>query len=721
MARVLLIAVRFHEGRYHGAGGWPPAPARLFQALLAGAARGAAVPDAAARALDWLEGRPPPVIAAPRASSGQPYTMFVPNNDIDSELSKKAVGNLDRAIAATRVGKQVHPFLFDAGVPVLYCWSIDDDRANAARLRELAEGLYQLGRGIDMAWASADVVETDEAERRLSDHGGILYRPTEGAVSERGLLCPRPGTRASLDARFTGMQTRFRTGGTNRKPMRVFVQPPRAQLELVAYDAPPRRFLFELREGGAGAGFAERRLSAAATLVAEARDKAADRLAEAMPGRREHVERHLVGRGATDADKAARVCIVPIPSVGHPHADSAIRRLAVYVPQSCPLAAGDLAWAFAQVAWTDVDGVVWSELRQADDERMAARFERAGQHWRSVTPLALPPVRPRRSGKETGAAERAAREARAATAVRQALRHAGVRARAAGVRVRREPFERHGARAESFAAGTRFPADSLWHAAIDFAEPVASPLPLLLGNGRFLGLGLMRASEPMRDVLAFAIVDGLEEADSALVARAARRAMMARVQAALPRGEKLPAYVCGHEEDGRPAGDGSHRHLAVVADLPRRRILYVAPTRLHRGAVRWPDVAQDHRAVADELEGMEVLRAGRAGRLALAPALLDPDDDPLFAPARVWESVTDYAVARHRRRLEAGEALKADAADELRRRGWPAPAEIEILDALQGPRGGLSGRLRLAFAAARAGPLILGRTAHKGGGLFAGR
>jgi CRISPR-associated protein Csb1 len=38
MPGVLLIAVHFHDGRYHGAGDWPPAPARLFQALVAGAA-----------------------------------------------------------------------------------------------------------------------------------------------------------------------------------------------------------------------------------------------------------------------------------------------------------------------------------------------------------------------------------------------------------------------------------------------------------------------------------------------------------------------------------------------------------------------------------------------------------------------------------------------------------------------------------------------------------
>ena len=35
-------------------------------------------------------------------------------------------------------------------------------------------------------------------------------------------------------------------------------------------------------------------------------------------------------------------------------------------------------------------------------------------------------------------------------------------------------------------------------------------------------------------------------------------------------------------------------------------------------------------------------------------------------------------------------------------------------------RGALCGRLRIAFAAAQPGPLLLGRGAHQGSGLFAG-
>ena len=727
MTRALLVAVRFHEGRYHGAGGWPPAPARLFQALMAGAARGATVPRATLDALDWLERLPPPMIAAPRGAPGQGYTGFVPNNDLDAALSAKNAPDIEDAVASIRVGKTVRPVLFDAAAPVLYNWPFDGDDERATGLCDAAACLYQLGRGIDMAWADAVVLDPDEAQKRLSDHGGIVYRPSAGGGSGRDLLCPQPGTGRSLKARFDGMRYRFRSGGSNRKPVRVFVQPRKPLLTSVAYNAPPDRLVFSLREGDARAGFAPRRLSEAAALVAEVRDQAAKRLCDAAPARADDVVRYLVGRDATDVDKAARVRIVPIPSIGHPHADMMIRRLAVYVPQSCPLRADDLAWAFAQVAWTDPDGVVVSELQRADDDdAMAKRYETVGRRWRSVTPLALTAARRRRidpartSEEAKGAAERAREESRAVHAVHQALRHAGVSVSPAAVRVQREPFDGHGERADSFRAGTRFPKEALWHVAVIFAAPVAGPL--LLGDGRYLGLGLMRPDAPMQGVLAFAIVGGLaDDPDSALVARAARRAMLARVQANLPRGQRVPPYVSGHEDDGSPARSGTHRHIAVVPDLPRRRLLFVAPSGLQRGGVNWREVSDDHAGVERALEGMTVLRAGRAGCLVLAPSALDAESDLLFEPSREWESVSDYRVTRHRRRLGDEEVLTADVVAELDRIGWPVPAAVEVLSARRGSRGGLSGRLRLTFAAAQEGPLMIGRTAHKGGGLFAGR
>ena len=717
MARALLISVRFHEGRYHGAGGWPPAPARLFQALLAGAARGADVPAAARDALDWLERLPPPVIAAPRGEPGQGYTVFVPNNDLDAALSGREAPGIEDAVASVRVGKTVRPTLFDAAAPLLYCWHFGGDATPAAALCEAAGQLYQLGRGIDAAWADAAVLETDAAERRLVGHGGIVYRPAAGSRSGTRLLCPQPGTRRSLADRFAGMRARFRDDGSRRGSVRLFVRPPRPLLANIAYNAPPAHWVFALRGGNAEGGYAPRRLGDAAALVAEVRDAAARHLCAGVPARAADVARYLVGRGARDADKAARVTIVPIPSIGHPQADRMIRRLAVYVPQACPLRTDDLAWAFAQVAWPAAAGAIASELQPVDDDATAPRYEAPGRHWQSVTPLALAGARRRPGPAPGGLAERSPAEARAVRAVREALRHAAVGVPPLSVAVQREPFDERGERAECFAAGSRFPREALWHVALTFAAPV--PGPLVLGDGRYLGLGLMRSVDRMPGVLAFAIERGLTAADPEPVARAARRAMLARVQAALPPGERLPTYVSGHADDGSPARSGTHRHLAVVPDLLRRRLLCIAPSRLQRNGVSWREVRRDHARVEGALAGMTVLRAGRAGRLTLALATVDAASDPLFAPSRAWQSVSDYRVTRHRRRLGDAAALAADAAAELARIGWPAPVSVEVLSVRRGARGGLAGRLRLTFATAQAGPLVIGRTAHLGGGLFA--
>ena len=258
MERALLVAVRFYEGRYHGTGDWPPSPARLFQALTSGASSGGRLSASILDALDWLEDLPPPAISVPRGVRGRARKLYVPNNDLDAELAKRTVAHIDRAVANIRVGKNVCPILFDAETPVLYCWTLTGDSIHAAAVCRAFDGLYRLGHGVDMAWAEATVIDTDAAEAHLCNNKAIVYRPSKGASSELELLCPRPGSRRSLTDRFDAMRRRIRAGGTNRKPMQVFVQPPKPLLAKVAYDAKPHRFVFELRKGDPRGAFVNR-------------------------------------------------------------------------------------------------------------------------------------------------------------------------------------------------------------------------------------------------------------------------------------------------------------------------------------------------------------------------------------------------------------------------------------------------------------------------------
>jgi CRISPR-associated protein Csb2 len=342
-----------------------------------------------------------------------------------------------------------------------------------------------------------------------------------------------------------------------------------------------------------------------------------------------------------------------------------------------------------------------------------------------MTPAALPqgarrrridPARSRTDAK--GGDERVSERARAALAVAQALRHAEVRARASHIRLQREPFEAKGDRAEGFARDARFAKERLWHVEITFDEPVGGPL--VIGDGRFLGLGVM-APVPKAEGLQLLLVESglVGNADPVHIAHALRRAVMARVQGILGDARPLPPFFGGHERDGSPARTESHPHLAFAFDPGFSRLLVAAPHVLDRRAPTREE--RGHLEVLEKaLQGFRELRAGRAGCLTLRRVPLFADADALTAPSRVWSSVTPYQVTRHAKRIRAEEVLAMDVRSECRRYGLPEPCAIEPL-ALRGVSGvGLVGSVKLIFAVAVEGPLLLGRSRHIGGGLFLG-
>jgi CRISPR-associated protein Csb2 len=279
MPRALLLSVRFHDGRYHGAGDWPPAPARLFQALVAGAAGGHTLPQADKEALTWLETLGAPVIAAPIVRDGQAFTNYVPNNDLD------AIGGDPGRIGEIRAPKMIRPRLFDAADTLLYAWNFEEGDGAATRARTIcaiAERIYQLGRGVDMAWAWAEVLDGNEIEPRLARHGGVLYRHAQGGAGE-ALLCPQQGSLASLEGGFRGNRERFTKRGTGNKARQLFSQAPKPRFTSIVYNSPQRRFLFELRQTSPDAAFAPWPFTRTAQLVERLRDAVAERLA-ARPG-----------------------------------------------------------------------------------------------------------------------------------------------------------------------------------------------------------------------------------------------------------------------------------------------------------------------------------------------------------------------------------------------------------------------------------------------------
>jgi CRISPR-associated protein Csb2 len=494
----LILHIRLHDGRYHGEGDWPPSPARLFQALVAGAGLGSQIKEDEITALKWMEEQDPPIIGAPHARrADQRVLLYMPNNDSD-----RIEGDPARIAAIRTDTKTFQPYFFDPNIEFLYIWKVEEtDQKKAETVLSLAERLYQFGRGIDLAWAWGEILNDQQLEELITKYDGHIFYPS-GGKSEIMLRSPRSGSLESLRERYQAYRQRFRYTKQDRSVKVLFRKPPPPLFQVVAYNSPPSRQLYDLQEPASSEAFAPWPLERVYSLVVLIRDGAVKKLKQALHSRQEEIERVLVGRkpdGSNACPPEQRVRLIPLPSIGHFHADRQIRRVLVEVPPKCLLCADDVYWAFSGLDVVNREtGEVQATLIRSDDQDFLRHFGISDNQcyclWRTVTPAALPVQRrriePTRMRQEAKAGEERRKELeQAAAAVIQALRHVGIRTRVDTIRVQREPFESNGERVEPFAAGSRFSKHELWHVEIRFAEGISGPL--VIGNGRFLGLGLM--------------------------------------------------------------------------------------------------------------------------------------------------------------------------------------------------------------------------------------
>jgi CRISPR-associated protein Csb2 len=237
--------------------------------------------------------------------------------------------------------------------------------------------------------------------------------------------------------------------------------------------------------------------------------------------------------------------------------------------------------------------------------------------------------------------------------------------------------------------------------------------PLLLGDGRFLGLGVMAPNTHERSAIYAFRVEPASDADLLALSRALRRAVMARAQEVLGT-RKLERFSSGHEEDGSPATAGTH--LAFHFDPVGQRLLVTAPEALERSGA---SSRFERNTIERALDGFTELRAGSAGILR-PRAIPISDDDSIVRASRVWASLTPYSVTRHAKGKTAGAALVEDVLAECVRRVLPRP-QVRVLNARGIPGRWLSGSIELTFPSPVRGPVVLGRSRYLGGGLFASR
>lgn len=553
---VTVIEVSFLTGRYSATGHhdreaceWPPHGARLFSAMVANWADGESPggADDERAVLEWLEAQPAPAITAPDAVPRRVASFFVPvndarivsqasydkrakklcelNADFEDELEAsggeitKKVTSLENKIARQR---DVEALVSNAGktpeakalalLPdgrlkkerffpsvsvtaeserpptVVYAW---DENPPA----DLAEALDRLLTRVTRLGHSSSLVSC----RLLDEAPSATHLPSQ---SRRGqtqeLRWVSKGQLSALEERHRQHQG-IRPRNLPSQGIRYREVDPSepAAVSPSEPDTAGEWILFELEPQDRRAP-----MTRTVELTQVLRDSILSWVDDPLP---EGVSGHLPDGRPTPEP---HISFLALPNVGHEHADGRIMGLAVSLP-------GDLEEKARRAALRGIGK--WEQMRpdarilelrmgssgllrmkriQSPPTLVSLRsrvWARPSRRWVSATPVALP-IHPGVLHKGSPTA-RAKAWARAEEAVARSCEHVGL-PRPVDVQVSFSPFLVGARPAGDYPAfrqgrGTSGQtARRLLHARVEFAEEVRGPL--VLGSGRFLGLGLMR-------------------------------------------------------------------------------------------------------------------------------------------------------------------------------------------------------------------------------------
>jgi CRISPR-associated protein Csb2 len=475
MGRYYCISIVFLDPLFHGRSDdgpeWPPSPMRLLQAIVAGAhhcANGAAWNNRRSEALEWIERRAPPLIIAPQAVVGTPCQYFVPNNDSDKTPNRQE----------RLTGKTFAPHWLRGGDTVHYVWEFDGDDDLAERLRHEARLITALGWGIDQVVGNGRVLNASE----VRDLPGQRWWPWDtNRAGDRTWRVPIPGTLADLD--------HVHQSFTSRVQGKLYVPPqPVSQYGIVHYlrsvQTPPRAYaVFEVPEGATPYGRATNVARVAAMVRHVACEQARRDPGHQFPGgERAYVAGHVEGEAAT----MDRLAYVPLPTIGHEHADGNIRR--VLVAEHIGGDGSHAKWAQRRMTGAKLQdehgdergilGPLWRKSSSGNHPSVVARYVRESATWATVTPVILP-------GYDDG------KQSKAERLFLRAAAQAGVPVESiAEIALRKAPFwpgAQH-PRQYFLPAYLRRRRSPGWHVWMRLREPL--PGPIFIGAGRFIGLGV---------------------------------------------------------------------------------------------------------------------------------------------------------------------------------------------------------------------------------------
>lgn len=388
----LLITVHWLDDRYHGLMDregppeWPPSPYRLFQALVAGLARLGELESELGQSLELLETLDPPMIIAPCSRPGQVVKRFVPNNDGDRKPDRQ-----DRL-----TGKTSRPTLILGPPDIHYLWEISQDQIPRVEgVCRAARHLTCLGWGIDMAYADGQLIGGDG----IAKLPGVRWYPRKGVMRDDGVLRvpifdSKTGVNSLTDLKHAHKSALDRI--QHGKPLNTVEKP--KVFDRVFYESNDRllarpHVVFELRRSnGVLFPYPQNILIHIAGMV---RHLARELMKKWPPDGVDDdwVETYVAGHARGGAVEHRQFSYLPLPSIGHQHADQKVRRVMISAP------VGDDR--FLQHLARRLDGQQLQPTPQTKldhpptlvrvrGNKVALCYTEASNSWASVTPVVLP-------------------------------------------------------------------------------------------------------------------------------------------------------------------------------------------------------------------------------------------------------------------------------------------------------------------------------------------
>lgn len=516
---------------------WPPHPARLFSALVATWADTDEPDEFELAALEWLESQAPPDIAASGAVPRKVVSHFVPVNDASvisrswyerktqrvsnliaqlheelvasggkvtkkvEQIERKLVkeqkvedqvartGNTNASSAVAMLpdqrGKQgrFYPSVTPDVAQVSFLWDTPAPKDIAEAFDQLLQRVTRLGHSSSLVSCRL-TADCPAATFKAGDFGNSMRTVRRGQLAELKRQFTRHEGIKPRSLPYT--DTRYQAVTETEQHPEVKNKPNTAGQWVVFELAPSSRFFP-----------AARAVELATVMRAAVLHHAEDPIPEGLSG-------HLPDGRPT---AAPHVAFLPLPYVGFEHADGRLLGMAISVPDAVTddvrravyRAIGNWEKATEHDALKltlGAQGVINLYRLLGVAALISLRpniWHKASCQWVSATPIALPRHPGRLGGSSVS--QRAKAWASAESSVALACSHVGL-PEPVSLEVSLSPFlmgARPAGRFPTFSQQVRSGQPirrQLIHASVTFPHPVTGPL--MLGTGRFLGLGLMR-------------------------------------------------------------------------------------------------------------------------------------------------------------------------------------------------------------------------------------